>query len=163
MKILIVDDEDKIRQVIKEYCENNNYETDEAENGKIGLEKLLNNKYDLLILDIMMPEMDGFSMLKECPKEKRIPTIVLTYLGIRCLTLYKFIYRQFTTARAGKTTKYIPTTSRLSTYFEIKFLTIIAVIKYAHPDNEPNSINSSLSLLYSSSLKVSFAIAGKSG
>ena len=78
MKILIVDDEIRIRQVIKEYCENNNYETDEAENGEIALNKLINNNYDLLILDIMMPEMDGFSMLKECPKEKRIPTIVLS-------------------------------------------------------------------------------------
>ena len=81
MKILIVDDELKIRTVIKEYCESNNYETDEAENGQIALDKLLNNKYDLLILDIMMPEMDGFTMLKECPKEKRIPTIVLSARG----------------------------------------------------------------------------------
>lgn len=81
MKILIVDDEAKIRTVIKEYCENNNYETDEAENGRIALDKLLKNRYDLLILDIMMPEMDGFSMLKELPKEKKIPTIVLSARG----------------------------------------------------------------------------------
>lgn len=81
MKILIVDDEIGIRTVIKEYCENNNYQTDEAESGKQALNKLKVNDYDLMILDIMMPEMDGFSMLKELPKERRIPTIVLSARG----------------------------------------------------------------------------------
>ena len=78
MKILVVDDETLIRTVIKEYCSNNNYEVFEASSGKEALELLLKNKYDLMILDIMMPEMDGFSMLKELPKERRIPTIVLS-------------------------------------------------------------------------------------
>ena len=81
MKVLIVDDEERIRTVIKEYCKNNGFETDEAENGDIALDKLLENHYDVLILDIMMPEMDGFSMLNELPKEKRIPTIVLSARG----------------------------------------------------------------------------------
>ena len=78
MRILIVDDEDLIRSVIKEYCINSNYETDEASSGKIALEKLKTNDYDLMVLDIMMPEMDGFTTLKELPIEKRIPTIVLS-------------------------------------------------------------------------------------
>ena len=81
MKILVVDDEVLIRTVIKEYCSNNNYEVFEASSGKEALELLLKNKYDLMILDIMMPEMDGFSMLKELPKERRIPTIVLSARG----------------------------------------------------------------------------------
>ena len=81
MKILIVDDEQGIRSVIKEYCESNNYETDEAENGKEALKKLQVNDYDLLILDIMMPEMDGYSMLKELPIKYRIPTIILSARG----------------------------------------------------------------------------------
>lgn len=81
MKILIVDDETLIRTVIKEYCENNNYEVYEASSGKEALNLLLNYKYDLMILDIMMPEMDGYSMLKELPKEKRIPTIMLSARG----------------------------------------------------------------------------------
>ena len=81
MKILIVDDEAMIRSVIKEYCEANGYETDQAENGRVALNKMINNKYDLLVLDIMMPEMDGFTMLKELPIEKRIPTIVLSARG----------------------------------------------------------------------------------
>lgn len=81
MKILIVDDEDMIREVIKEYSEDAGYQTDEAENGKIALEKINKNTYDLLILDIMMPEMDGFTVLKNIPKEKMIPTIVLSARG----------------------------------------------------------------------------------
>lgn len=81
MKILIVDDEKMIREVIKEYCLNANYDVDAAENGKLALEKLKTNNYDLMVLDIMMPEMDGYSMLKEVPKNKRIPTIVLSARG----------------------------------------------------------------------------------
>lgn len=81
MKILIVDDEEMIREVIKEYSEDAGYQTDEAENGKIALEKINKNTYDLLILDIMMPEMDGFTVLKNIPKEKIIPTIVLSARG----------------------------------------------------------------------------------
>ena len=79
--ILIVDDEDMIREVIKEYSEDAGYQTDEAENGKIALKKINKNTYDLLILDIMMPEMDGFTVLKIIPKEKMIPTIVLSARG----------------------------------------------------------------------------------
>ena len=81
MKILIVDDEDMIREVIKEYSEDVGYQTDEAEDGKIALEKINKNTYDLLILDIMMPEMDGFTVLKNISKEKMIPTIVLSARG----------------------------------------------------------------------------------
>lgn len=81
MKILVVDDEELIRDVIKEYLEANNYIVDEASNGIEALEKLENNKYDLLILDIMMKELDGFSMLDRLDKSKRIPTIVLSARG----------------------------------------------------------------------------------
>ena len=81
MKILIVEDEEHIRSVIKEYCKNSNFETDEATNGLEGLEKLKVNDYDLMVLDIMMPKMDGFSMLKELPSNRRIPTIVLSARG----------------------------------------------------------------------------------
>lgn len=78
MKILIVDDEKMIREVIKEYCVASSYIVDEAATGEVALEKLQNNTYDLMILDIMMPGMDGYSMLEELPKEKRIPTIMLS-------------------------------------------------------------------------------------
>ncbi len=78
MKILVVDDEERIRSIIKEYCEEENYEVSEAENGEIALGKLMKESYDILVLDIMMPKMDGFEMLKELPKEKQIPTIILS-------------------------------------------------------------------------------------
>ena len=81
MKILVVDDEELIRDVIKEYLEANNYIVDEASNGIEALEKLENNKYDLLILDIMMKELDGFSMLDRLDKSKMIPTIILSARG----------------------------------------------------------------------------------
>lgn len=81
MKILIVDDEKMIRDVIKEYCLSENFLVDDAENGIVALNKLQTNTYDLMVLDIMMPEMDGFTMLKELPKNKRIPTIVLSARG----------------------------------------------------------------------------------
>lgn len=81
MKILVVDDEKMIREVIKEYCLEEKYIVDEADNGYMALEKLNSNKYDLLILDIMMPVMDGFSLLKKVDTNKRIPTIILSARG----------------------------------------------------------------------------------
>ena len=78
MKLLIVDDEELIRSVIKEYCKEYHYETEEASSGEEALSLLKSNTYDLMILDIMMPKMDGYTLLKECPKEKRVPTIILS-------------------------------------------------------------------------------------
>ncbi len=81
MKILVVDDEARIRDVIKEYCAANHYTTDEAANGKEALNKLQTNTYDFMVLDIMMPEMDGYTLLEQLPKNKRIPTLVLSARG----------------------------------------------------------------------------------
>ncbi len=78
VKILIVDDEKNIREVIKEYIFKEGYELKEAENGIEALELLNKEKFDLMILDIMMPIMDGFSLLNNLPKEKHIPTIILS-------------------------------------------------------------------------------------
>ena len=67
-KILVVDDEPKIREVIREYAEFSGYEVVEGRrrNGAIGLCKL--NDYDLIIMDVMMPKLDGFSACKEIKK-----------------------------------------------------------------------------------------------
>lgn len=77
-KILVVDDEQKIREVIREYSEFNGFEVTEADNGMtaVGLCKL--NDYDLIIMDIMMPKLDGFSACKEIKKLKDIPIIMLS-------------------------------------------------------------------------------------
>ena len=89
-KILVVDDEPKIREVIREYAEFSGYEVTEAEDGMsaVGLCKL--NDYDLIIMDIMMPKLDGFSACKEIKKIKDIPTIMLSARGEEYDKLFGF-------------------------------------------------------------------------
>ena len=78
MNILIADDEKLIRNVLKEYLLVENYYVFEANDGKEVLDIIRNNCIDLILLDIMMPNMDGFSALKEIKKENNIPVIVLS-------------------------------------------------------------------------------------
>ena len=89
-KILIVDDEDKIREVIREYAEFSGYEAEEAADGMsaIGMVKL--NDYDLIIMDIMMPKLDGFSAVKEIQKIRDIPVIMLSARGEEYDKLFGF-------------------------------------------------------------------------
>lgn len=81
MKVLVVDDELMIREVIKEYCLAEKYEVVEAVDGNDALIKLSNNTFDVMILDIMMPKMDGFTLLKNLDSTLRVPTIVLSARG----------------------------------------------------------------------------------
>lgn len=78
MKLLVVDDEELIRNVIKEYAKIENYEVDEASDGDEAVEKALENDYDVIIMDIMMPKRDGFSAIKEIKHEKDTSVIVLS-------------------------------------------------------------------------------------
>jgi DNA-binding response OmpR family regulator len=79
MKVLIVDDEELIRNVIKEYLKLNEYEYDEAENGKVALEKVKTDNYDIIIMDIMMPIMDGYQAVKKIREfNKDVPFIMLS-------------------------------------------------------------------------------------
>ena len=89
-RLLIVDDEEKIREVIREYAEFSGYEADEAGDGMsaIGMVKL--NDYDLIIMDIMMPKLDGFSAVKEIQKIKSIPVIMLSARGEEYDKLFGF-------------------------------------------------------------------------
>lgn len=89
-RLLVVDDEPKIREVIKEYAEFNGYEVTEAEDGMsaVGLCKL--NEYDLVILDIMMPKLDGFSACKEIKKIQDVPIIMLSARGEEYDKLFGF-------------------------------------------------------------------------
>ena len=78
-KILVVEDEPKIREVIREYAEFSGYEVTEAEDGMsaIGLCKL--NDYDIIIMDVMMPKLDGFSFLEQIrQKGNMTPVLFLT-------------------------------------------------------------------------------------
>ncbi len=78
MKILVVDDEEMIRNVIKEYALLDNYEVFEAENGLEAIDIVENNDIDVIVLDIMMPKLDGYSTYSEIKKIKKIPTIILS-------------------------------------------------------------------------------------
>lgn len=78
MNILIVDDETLIRNVIKEYSANEGYHIFEASDGLEAIEMVRNNNIDLVVLDVMMPNLDGFSACKEIKKIKSIPVIILS-------------------------------------------------------------------------------------
>ncbi|MDR3072886.1 MAG: response regulator transcription factor [Clostridiales Family XIII bacterium] len=77
-KILIVDDEKKILEVIREYAEFNGFEVSEAENGMDAVKMCQEHDYDMIVMDVMMPKLDGFSAVKEIRKEKDIPVIMLS-------------------------------------------------------------------------------------
>ena len=81
MRVLVVDDEKLIRDVIKEYLLLENIEVDEAENGLQAVDKVKYNDYDIIIMDIMMPKMDGYTACREIKKIKDIPFIMLSARG----------------------------------------------------------------------------------
>ena len=81
MKLLIVDDEAKIRELIRKYALFEGYEVAEAENGMETVEMVRREDFDLIILDIMMPELDGFSTAREIRKSKATPIILLSARG----------------------------------------------------------------------------------
>ena len=79
--ILVVDDEINIRKVVREYAEFEGYEVTEAENGMEAVNFCHDNDYDLIIMDVMMPRLDGYSACKEIHKTKNIPVIMLSARG----------------------------------------------------------------------------------
>ncbi|MBU9724003.1 response regulator transcription factor [Bacillus alkalicola] len=80
-KILVVDDEERIRRLLKMYLERENYEVDDAENGEKALKLALDKDYDLIVLDLMMPGIDGIEVCEEIRKHKATPIIMLTAKG----------------------------------------------------------------------------------
>ena len=76
--ILIVDDEERIREVVKEYCLLEDYNVLEASDGLEALEMVKNNDIDLIVLDVMMPKLDGLSAFSKIKEIKKIPTIILS-------------------------------------------------------------------------------------
>ncbi|MGE7759406.1 response regulator transcription factor [Peribacillus sp. NPDC097895] len=79
--ILVVDDEERIRRLLKMYLEREDYIIDEAENGEEALSKAIENDYDLILLDIMMPGKDGIEVCRELREKKTTPIIMLTAKG----------------------------------------------------------------------------------
>jgi len=82
-RILIVDDDMDIRLTLRALLEDLYFQVDEAEDGLWALEKLKSNKYQLMFLDLMMPQMDGFEVLQRIPPEalKDMPVVILTARG----------------------------------------------------------------------------------
>jgi len=79
--ILIVDDDDRIRELIKEYLQNNSFYTTTAKNSEDGKNKIKLIKFDLIILDIMMPGQSGLELSKEIKETSDQPIILLTAMG----------------------------------------------------------------------------------
>lgn len=77
-KILVVDDEWKIRKLIKDYLVREGYSVNEAGDGEEGLELFFQTTYDIVILDIMMPKIDGWSVCRKIREESQVPIIMLT-------------------------------------------------------------------------------------
>lgn len=89
-RLLIVDDEANIRLVVKEYAEFEGYEVAEAEDGMQAVELVKSQDFDVIIMDIMMPRLDGFSACKEIKKYKNIPVIMLSARGEEYDKLFGF-------------------------------------------------------------------------
>lgn len=89
-KILVVDDEERIRDVIKTYAKYEGYEVDTAEDGLKAIELAKENDYDCIIMDIMMPNLDGYSAHQEISKIKDIPVIMLSSRGEEYDKLFGF-------------------------------------------------------------------------
>lgn len=89
-KILVVDDEENIREVIREYAEFEGHEVDEACNGMEAVEKAKEKDYDIIIMDIMMPRLDGYLACKEIRKFKQTPVLMLSARGEEYDKLFGF-------------------------------------------------------------------------
>ena len=79
--ILIVDDDDRIRNLLKDYLSENNYIVSTAENAEQAKERLLYLKFDIIILDVMMPGQNGYELTKDIKKIIKVPIILLTAKG----------------------------------------------------------------------------------
>lgn len=80
-RLLVVDDEEKIRVLVRKYAEYEGYEVEEAADGMSAIELCHQEKFDLIILDVMMPELDGFSACREIRKFSQVPVLMLSARG----------------------------------------------------------------------------------
>ncbi|MDB2673409.1 response regulator transcription factor [Akkermansiaceae bacterium] len=80
MRVLVVEDQDDLREVVAETLREESFAVDESADGEEGLYKALNWDYDIVVLDVMMPIMDGWEVLEKLRKEKQTPVLMLTAL-----------------------------------------------------------------------------------
>ena len=90
MRVLIVDDEEMIRNVLREYVEFEGNEAFEAADGMEAVKACRNSDFDIILMDVMMPRLDGFSAVKEIKKIKNIPVIMLSARGEEYDKLFGF-------------------------------------------------------------------------
>ena len=81
LHILVVDDDDRIRNLLKDYLSDNNYIVSTAENAERAKEKINYIKFDIIILDVMMPGQDGYDLTRDIKKRFKVPIILLTAKG----------------------------------------------------------------------------------
>ncbi|ADQ39811.1 two component transcriptional regulator, winged helix family [Caldicellulosiruptor acetigenus I77R1B] len=81
MKILLIEDEEKLRKIIKLYLEKEGFEVEEVSDGNEAIEKFQPSMYSVVILDVMLPQKDGWSVLREIRKKDDTPVIMLTARG----------------------------------------------------------------------------------
>lgn len=81
VRVLVVDDEERIRKLVRMYLERNSFEVVESEDGIDALNKALHDHYDLIVLDLMLPGMDGRKVCEEIRKKSDVPVIMLTASG----------------------------------------------------------------------------------
>ena len=81
MKLLVVDDEARIRDIIRKYASFEGYSVDEAADGMEAVRKCRAGDYDLVLMDVMMPELDGFSAVREIRRESQVPVLMLSARG----------------------------------------------------------------------------------
>jgi OmpR family response regulator RpaB len=81
IRILLIDDDERLAELLRRYFERYEFEFDTATRPGQGLEKLAQNNFDLVILDVMLPEMDGFEVCKTIRKDSSIPIVMLTARG----------------------------------------------------------------------------------
>lgn len=89
-RVLIVDDDAMIREVIREYCEYEDYQVREAASGVEAIEICRKEDFDVIVMDLMMPHMDGFTAYENIKKIKNIPALVLSARGEEYDKLYGF-------------------------------------------------------------------------
>ena len=85
-KILIIEDEEAIADLEKDYLELSGFEVEIANRGDVGLEKALKEEYDLIILDLMLPEVDGFDICRQVRQEKKMILIKSVVWGLVQMT-----------------------------------------------------------------------------
>lgn len=90
VKVLIIEDESRIREMLREYLENVDFQVAEAENGIYGLEKFREEPYNIILLDVMLPDIDGWSVCREIRRNSDIPIIMLTARGEEYDKLFGF-------------------------------------------------------------------------